>query len=263
MMTSEELKALLETPAALFVVMILGSIASMLKQLRDAKVNGGGMSFTGYLAKWPETLATLIGNCLAFALLIVTDQLNFGSALGVGYIANSASDLLRGGGRSRDLAQTVKQGGFANVGMLVAIAAAALVLLSGCQTPGGVVGAPSVSPATKQTLEVISRIVVRRALTNSPRYLEKAQNIRDVIEAIGPIDEFTTVTALRAAVDHQVAKLNLTGLDAVDADELLDLWQEQLSAAIEGDTIDADALVKVDDLLQSILRLLPPASVTN
>jgi hypothetical protein len=102
-MTAEELKLLLETPAALFVVMILGSVASGLKQMIDAAKQGGDTNYWAYLKHWPETAATVIINTLGFLTLIVTDQLNFASALGIGYAANSAADLLRKGGRSDTL----------------------------------------------------------------------------------------------------------------------------------------------------------------
>lgn len=135
-MTAEELKALLSTPAALFLVMLLGSLASMLKQVSDAKKNGATTtSLSSYLAHWPETLGTVITNALGFLTLVVTDQLNFASALGIGYAANSAADLLRSGGRSASLVKG-QQAGFARPLMLALLfAIATAVLLSACQTP--------------------------------------------------------------------------------------------------------------------------------
>lgn len=104
--TAAELKEILQTPAVLYCVMLLGSFANGLKQLRDARLNGGNSSLSSYMAHLPETLATVVTNTLAFALLIVTEQLNFAAALGIGYVANSASDLLRSGGRSASLQST-------------------------------------------------------------------------------------------------------------------------------------------------------------
>jgi hypothetical protein len=134
-MTAEELKALLSTPGALFLVMLLGSLASMLKQVSDAKKNGSVASLGSYLAHWPETVGTITTNVLGFLTLVVTDQLNFASALGIGYAANSAADLLRSGGRSASLVKG-QQSGFARPLLLALLFAIATVgLLSACQTP--------------------------------------------------------------------------------------------------------------------------------
>jgi hypothetical protein len=110
-MTPAELKELLATPGALFAVMLLGSLVNGLKQLNDARRHGVSPSLLSYLSHWPETLATLVANTLGFATLVVTDQLNFASALGIGYAANSAADLLRSGGRSGALSGPPRQSG--------------------------------------------------------------------------------------------------------------------------------------------------------
>jgi hypothetical protein len=129
MTTPEELKALLQTPAALFLVMLLGSLVNGLKQLTAARQSGTTVTLGSYWMHWPETTATLLANVLAFATLVITDQLNFASALGIGFAANSAADLLRSGGRSAALGD--KQGGMALVELLLfALAIAALVALA-------------------------------------------------------------------------------------------------------------------------------------
>lgn len=102
-MTADQLRELLQTPASLFLVMLLASIVSMLKQLTDANRNGAKVTFAEYLSHWPETVGTILANVIAFGVLVVVDQLNFASALGVGYGANSVVDLLRNGGRSASL----------------------------------------------------------------------------------------------------------------------------------------------------------------
>lgn len=96
MNTDDALKLFLSTPAALFVLMTLASLANGLKQLMVLRQTGTPMSFGTYLRYWPETAAMLIANIIAFAVLILTDQLNFASALGVGYGTNSLVDLLPG-----------------------------------------------------------------------------------------------------------------------------------------------------------------------
>ena len=65
-MSADELKTLLSTPAALFLVMLLGSLTNMLKQISDAKKNGASTSLGSYLAHWPETVGTVITNALGF-----------------------------------------------------------------------------------------------------------------------------------------------------------------------------------------------------
>lgn len=102
-MTAEQLRVLIQTPGCLFLVMMLASFCNMLKQVADAHRNGTVITLAEYLAHWPETLGTIVANVIAFGVLIVTDQLNFASALGVGYGANSVVDLMRSGGRSASL----------------------------------------------------------------------------------------------------------------------------------------------------------------
>ena len=94
--TRDGLKALLDTPLVLFAVMLLASLTSGLKQVAAAKKAGSDMTFVEYWAHLPDTMATVIGNMLAFAALILTDQLNFAAALGIGYGVNSITDLLPG-----------------------------------------------------------------------------------------------------------------------------------------------------------------------
>jgi hypothetical protein len=95
-MTADALKTLLSGPAALFALMLLASISNGLKQLLVIKQTGAPMNLWQYLAYWPETVGMLIANIIAFAVLILTDQLNFASALAVGYGTNSLVDLLPG-----------------------------------------------------------------------------------------------------------------------------------------------------------------------
>jgi len=99
-MTTEELKLWLSTPLALFILMLLASVLSAWKQIGDSKNNGAAISWSEYFSHAPETATMLISNAIGFAILIYTDQLNFASALGLGYVSNSASDLIRSGGRS-------------------------------------------------------------------------------------------------------------------------------------------------------------------
>lgn len=95
-MTAETLKTLLSSPGALFIMMTLASVSNGLKQLLVIRQTGTPMSLASYLSYWPETISMLIANMIAFATLILTDQLNFASALAVGYGTNSLVDLLPG-----------------------------------------------------------------------------------------------------------------------------------------------------------------------
>lgn len=63
------------------------------------------MPCRAYWSYIPETMGALVANIIAFVVLVLTDQLNFASALGVGYGANSLIDLLPKG-RSYALKQT-------------------------------------------------------------------------------------------------------------------------------------------------------------
>lgn len=96
MNSDDALKLFLNSPAALFILMTLASMSNGLKQLLVLRQTGTPMSFGQYLSYWPETVAMVIANLIAFAVLILTDQLNFASALGVGYGTNSLVDLLPG-----------------------------------------------------------------------------------------------------------------------------------------------------------------------
>lgn len=95
-MTVEDLKQLLSTPAALLVLMLFGSLISMLMALRDARKNGATISFAQYFFTI-ETVITLGTNVLAFGGLVMTDALNWTGALGIGFALNHLSDMSPGG----------------------------------------------------------------------------------------------------------------------------------------------------------------------
>jgi hypothetical protein len=99
-MTTEQLRAYLDDPLVLLLVMLAASAGSAWKQIYDGRRNGVAVSCAEYLAHWPETLTMIGGNLLAFLLLVEVDQLNLAAAAGVGYGMNSVADLIRPGGRS-------------------------------------------------------------------------------------------------------------------------------------------------------------------
>jgi hypothetical protein len=99
-MDNAAVKEILSTPVGMLMLMLAASLLGGIKHIIVAKQAGAQVSLSKYLQFWPETSAVLIGNIIAFVVLILTDQLNFASALGIGYGVNSAADLLRPGGRS-------------------------------------------------------------------------------------------------------------------------------------------------------------------
>lgn len=95
-MTINTLKTLLSSPLGMYVLMNSASLVNGLKQLLVIRQTGTPMSFAKYLSFWPETVAMVLSNVIAFVVLVLTDQLNFASALAVGYGTNSVVDLLPG-----------------------------------------------------------------------------------------------------------------------------------------------------------------------
>lgn len=98
--SQEELRGWLDSPVVLYVLMLLGSLASALKQWSVARMSGSTLSLATYMSYLQEGVTTIIVNTLSFAALIYADQLNFVSAIGIGYMTNSLSDLLPTGTRS-------------------------------------------------------------------------------------------------------------------------------------------------------------------
>jgi hypothetical protein len=101
--TTEQIQAWLMRPAVLYVLMLLGSIVSMVKQWGVSKMSGGSTTIAQYASHGQELITTLFGNSVAFAGLIMTDSLNFVSALSIGYVISSLSDLNPAGSRSTAL----------------------------------------------------------------------------------------------------------------------------------------------------------------
>jgi len=93
-MTEASLRTLLSSPAALFVLMLLASVCNGAKQILVVRQTSQAMTCWQYWSHLPETLIAVMANVIAFAVLIITDQLNFASAIAVGYGANSLADLL-------------------------------------------------------------------------------------------------------------------------------------------------------------------------
>lgn len=93
-MTADTLRAYLGSPEGLFIMMLLASFANGMKQITVVRQTSAVMTCWAYWSHVPETLTVIVGNVIAFAILLLTDQLNYASALAVGYGANSLADLI-------------------------------------------------------------------------------------------------------------------------------------------------------------------------
>lgn len=100
----ESLQLMLMNPWVLFGFMIFGSILSMVKQWGQAKMDGSVVTVSTYVSHLQELFTTLGGNAIAFFLLVDSGNLNYVSAVSIGYVLNSAADLNPLGGRSTTLA---------------------------------------------------------------------------------------------------------------------------------------------------------------
>lgn len=89
--TADQIKSILETPIALFVLMLAGSAGSILKKLVVARKTPD----QPYVHYWPETVLMLGGNVAGFLVLLMSDQLNFASVILGGYTTNSLASLSR------------------------------------------------------------------------------------------------------------------------------------------------------------------------
>jgi hypothetical protein len=102
-MTTESLQQLLMNPWVLFVLMIFGTVLSMLKQWKQAQMDGSTATLGTYLSHIQELLIAIGGNIIVFFLLVDSSNLNFVSALSIGYVLNSVADLNPAGTRSTTL----------------------------------------------------------------------------------------------------------------------------------------------------------------
>lgn len=234
------LKALLSTPIALLVVMLIASTVNALKQLNTAKKSGSDMTLTTYLGYLPDTAATLLGNVIAFAALILSDQLNFASALGIGYGINSLTDLLPGKRADALAASTdpsvaataagtaVRQGGFARplILALLGMLSAGGLLLWGCTTtPTAVL---SVACDTGQKNYAPERCakslgetweVYQKRAADVVTAVTTPQDVKEAVKAAEAASRVPVIDLLRAAQLYRTAKQQLAA-GQTQADQL-------------------------------------------
>lgn len=139
---------------------------------------------------------------------------------------------------------------------LLLVLATVLFSVLGCQTTP--TGGSELTPEGRTALDVSVRIAVRHALADSPRALEKAQNIRTVVTRLqSVITAESTLAALETEVSAEIDKLNLSPLDRADAQDLLRLFATALEARLGPDALNAQGLVRVNEFLLLVLVALP------
>lgn len=259
-MTAEELKILLGTPLALFLIMLFASIGSALKQLVVAKREKPELTLVGYFTKnLPETLIMLGHNVFAFGSLVMTDSLNWASAIGIGYMANDAADVWTKQGRSMAIAppsDSNQHAGFASPRLLVfLLAIAAAIALSGCATNPD--GSRELTETGKVALKEVAGIVVSRHFRESPRAAEHAQEIRTVLAELAELPDVTTVAALRQVVQLRIDERVSDPYDREDYSHLLNILSAVLSDYVGTGQLDAGARVKVRDFLGYVAAAIP------
>jgi hypothetical protein len=95
---------------------ILGYVISVLKQWRDAKLNGATVDFafvkSYFVIHWLDTIIAVLGTAAFSVVAIELHQLTIMGALTAGYTGNSIADFLTGsvGQRSRLIANQIPPG---------------------------------------------------------------------------------------------------------------------------------------------------------
>lgn len=98
-MSAEELKELFSQPLMLLFLMLVAALGSAAKQLIVARRQDSTVSVKAYFLKI-ETVIMLGAVGGAWLALLYTDTMNPMSALGLGYVANDAADIVTKDGRS-------------------------------------------------------------------------------------------------------------------------------------------------------------------
>lgn len=125
---------------------------------------------------------------------------------------------------------------------------AAIAALSGCA---------SNSPQAQIGIDVATRIAVRHAL-DSPRSVEKARNIRHVVEQVKAAStQEATAATLVAVAEAEIDKLDLSPIERADAKDLTLLMSALLEQRLGSGDVKPDFVVTVGEFADLILGALP------
>ena len=125
--------------------------------------------------------------------------------------------------------------------------AAVLAVLSACAS----------NPQEQVAIDVATRIAVRHAL-DSPRAIEKAQNIRRVVEQVrAAATQDATVATLVSVAQAEIDKLDLSPIERADAQDLLLLMSALLEQRLGDGDVKPDFVVAVAEFADLILDALP------
>lgn len=140
----------------------------------------------------------------------------------------------------------------------IIIAAAAVIALAGCaSTPDGE-QRHQLSETGKAAIQATAQIAARNYLRNHPgRATEIAANIRAAAAELRNATSYATVSALRVAVELELTKRIGNEWDLEDAKSLLDVFEPLLREQIGKNEIDSEALVRINDFADMIVRALP------
>lgn len=113
------------------------------------------------------------------------------------------------------------------------------------------------SPQQQVALDVTTRIAIRHAL-DTPRAIEKAQNIRRVAEQVrAAATQDATVATLVAVAQQEIDKLTLSDIERADAQDLLLLMSALLEQRLGSGDVKPDFVVTVGEFADLILSALP------
>ena len=113
------------------------------------------------------------------------------------------------------------------------------------------------SPQQQLALDVTTRIAIRHAL-DTPRAVEKARNIRRVVEQVrAAATQDATVATLVAVAQQEIDKLTLSDIERADAQDLLLLMSALLEQRLGDGDVKPDFVVTVAEFADLILDALP------
>lgn len=133
----------------------------------------------------------------------------------------------------------------------------AFLILAGCgTTPEG----QQISETGKVAIQATARIAVRHYVDGHPgRSAEIVANVRDVAALLAGATGNATVSGLRVVVEAEIVRRVTDSRDLQDAHDLLDVFEALLREQIGKDEIDSQALIRVSEFADMIVKALPAA----